>query len=94
MDLDILLISLMFVQLLEIFEMMNKELVQVLVIFLLKHLLTQQLVKKNGWIYNETFFADSATEYDYFGRSVSIWYDFAIIGMDGDDNSTGSAYML
>ena len=37
--------------------------------------------------------SDAATD-DYFGRSVSISGDYAVIGVRGDDNDTGSAYVF
>ncbi|MCD4829420.1 MAG: T9SS type A sorting domain-containing protein [Candidatus Cloacimonetes bacterium] len=38
--------------------------------------------------------ADDGTVWDYFGCSVSISGDYAVVGAKGDDDSSGSAYMF
>ncbi|KPA18874.1 secreted protein containing Peptidase S8 and S53, subtilisin, kexin, sedolisin domain protein [Candidatus Magnetomorum sp. HK-1] len=51
----------------------------------------------NTWIEQKKLLASDGAEYDYFGFSVSISGDYAIVGAYGDDNNgyfSGSAYIF
>ena len=49
------------------------------------------------WIEQQKLVAKDGASYDYFGKSVAISGDYAIVGADGDDDkgsASGSAYMF
>jgi len=46
------------------------------------------------WTQQAKLLADDGAQYDQFGTDVSISGDYAIVGAYGDDDSTGSAYVL
>jgi len=46
------------------------------------------------WFEVQKLLASDGTNYDYFGRSVSISGDYALIGADCDDSVRGSAYVF
>jgi hypothetical protein len=49
------------------------------------------------WSEHDKLLASDGDDYDYFGRSVSISGDYAIVGADGDDDNgsqSGSAYIF
>ncbi len=51
----------------------------------------------NNWTQQAKLTANDGAAFDYFGVSVSISGDYAIVGADGDDdngNSSGSAYIF
>ena len=52
---------------------------------------------QESWIHNQTLYATDAGSGDYFGESVSISYDYAIVGARTDDDNgydSGSAYIF
>ena len=52
---------------------------------------------QESWIYNQTLYGNDTTPGDLFGISVSISYDYAIVGAYGDDDNgdySGSAYIF
>ncbi len=51
----------------------------------------------SSWIQEAKLLASDGAEFDFFGRSVGIWGDTAIIGADQDDDNgitSGSAYIF
>ena len=57
---------------------------------------TAFIFKNNGGTWGQVakLTASDAAEVDYFGGSVSISGDYAVIGAYGDDSDTGSAYIF
>jgi hypothetical protein len=52
-------------------------------------------LKNGNWIQTAKLVASDGTEYDYFGRSVSIYGNYAIVGADRNDTlneNTGAVY--
>ena len=52
---------------------------------------------QESWVHHETLFASDASTGDYFGNSVSVSYDYAIVGAFGDNDNgvdSGSAYIF
>jgi len=47
-----------------------------------------------AWIEKEKLLASDGEEYDEFGHAVSISGDIALVGAQGDDDYTGSAYVF
>jgi hypothetical protein len=54
------------------------------------------IFKRDGttWIQQQKLLASDGSTKDYFGQSVAISGDYAIVGADGDNSSTGSAYIF
>jgi hypothetical protein len=47
-----------------------------------------------NWNQEDKLLASDGAANDYFGNSVGIWNEAAVIGAYGDDSSTGSAYIF
>jgi len=47
-----------------------------------------------GWAFEKKLLASDGAAYDYFGHSVSMSGDYAIIGAAGHDTGVGSAYVF
>lgn len=48
----------------------------------------------NSWIQEAKLLPSDGESYDYFGRSVSLYGDYALIGAYGKDNHVGAAYIF
>ncbi len=51
----------------------------------------------NNWGQQKKITASDGDEYDFFGKSVSIYNDYAVVGANGDDDNgsaSGSAYIF